>query len=84
MRPERSFRFQFEVQVWGKILLLPDLLKEILADVAQEYWISLFIQKILSKKWNEFKCGVWNLKPSKAKDVVIFECIEWTLNLLKV
>ena len=50
MRPERSFRFQFEVQVWGKILLLPNLLKEILADVAQEYWISLFIQKILSKK----------------------------------
>ena len=50
MRPERSFRFQFEVQVWGKILLLPNLLKEILADVAQEYWISLFFQKILSKK----------------------------------
>ena len=50
MRPERSFRFQFEVQVWGKILLLPNLLKEILADVAQDVLDFLIYSKDFKQK----------------------------------
>ena len=49
MRPERSLRLHFEVQVWGEIVLLPNLLKEIFVDVSEEYRISYLFKRFRVK-----------------------------------